>query len=333
MTRLRAAYVLGREAYDLVYGPVERASVRELTAEEPPVLTGAHVLGGTTVLSDVEVVLSGWGAPVMDERFFEQAPRVRTVLYGAGAVRGFVTDALVERGVTVSSAASANAVPVVDYTVSVVHLSLKRFWQLIRTPPSETGPLLAGVSGGYDTEVGLLGVGEIGRQVCRRLAGSGLRLLAHDPYLPRSEAERLGVEPVGLDELFARSEVVSIHAPLHEGTRGMITGRHLSSLRTGATLLNTARGGLIRSPDLEEVLAERPDLQAVLDVTEPEPLPLDSPLLRLPNVVVTPHIAGSLGKECRRMGALVVEELRRLSGGLPLQHAVDVSRLHLAATP
>ncbi len=333
MTTLRAAYVLDREAYELVYGPAERASVRELTADEPPVLTAADVLGGTAALRDVEVVLSGWGAPVMDERFFEQAPGVRTVLYGAGAVRGFVTDALLERGVSVSSAASANAVPVVDYTVSVVHLSLKRFWKLLRTPPTEAGPLLEGVAGAYGTEVGLLGVGEIGRQVCRRLAGSGLRLLVHDPYLPASEAELLGVEPVGLDELFARSEVVSLHAPLHDGTRGMITARHLSSMRPGATLLNTARGGLIRSPDLEEVLAERPDLQAVLDVTEPEPLPPDAPLLGLANVVVTPHIAGSMGRECRRMGALVVEELRRLTRGAPLEHAVDLSRLQLAATP
>ncbi len=333
MSTLRAAYVLGSEAYELVYGPAQRASVRELTAGDPPVLTAADVLGGTTALADVDVVLSGWGAPIMDERFLEQAPRLRTVLYGAGAVRGFVTEALVDRGVIVSSAASANAVPVVDYTVAVVHLSLKRFWQLLRTPPADSAPILRGVSGAYDTEVGLVGVGEIGRQVCRRLAGSGLDLLVHDPYLSREEAEQLGVEAVGLDELFARAEVVSLHAPLHEGTRGMVTARHLRAMRPGATLLNTARGGLIRSPDLEQVLAERHDLQAVLDVTEPEPLPAESPLLGLPNVVVTPHVAGSLGRECRRMGALVVEELRRLAEGAPLLHAVDLSRLHLAATP
>ena len=127
--------------------------------------------------------------------------------------------------------------------------------------------------------------------------------------------------------------MVTLHAPLHEGTRGLVGAEQLRLLRSGSTLVNTARGGVVRTDELVAVLRDRPDLQAVLDVTDPEPLPDGHPLRHLPNVVLTPHVAGSLGRECRRMGALVVRELEALAAGRPLQHAVDLSRLALAATP
>lgn len=334
MRRLRAAYVLGADALGRIYGPEERAQVLRWTDGEPPVLTGEQAAAGTRALEDVEVVLSGWGAPVMDEAFLAQAPRLRAVLYGAGSVRGFVTDALVERGVVVSSAVSGNAVPVADYTVAAVHLSLKRLWSFLRAPDARAeASVLASVQGTYGATVGLVGLGEVGRQVCRRLAGSGVQLLAHDPYVGEAEARELGVRLVGLEELFASCEVLSVHAPLHEGTRGMITAAHLGAMPVGATLLNTARGAVIRPDDLVRVLTERPDLQAVLDVTEPEPLPADAPLRALPNVVLTPHIAGSLGRECRRMGAMMAQELERLAHGQPLRWPVDLGRLAVAALP
>lgn len=333
MSRLRAAYVLGREPYELIYGPQQREGVRRLVGHEPPVLTAADVAAGAPELGEVEVVLSGWGAPVMDASFLAQAPRLRAVLYGAGSVRGFVTDELVARGVVVSSAASGNAVPVADYTVAAVYFSLKRVWQLLRTEPAAQAQVTATIPGAYDATVGLVGLGEVGRLVCRRLDTDGLTLLAYDPYLAPEAARAAGVELVSLEELFVRSDVVSVHAPLHEGTRGMIGATQLRAMRPGATLINTARGPVVRSDDLVAVLRERPDLQAVLDVTDPEPLPADAPLRALPNVVVTPHVAGSLGRECRRMGAMMVEELGRLVEGRPLQWQVDLTRLSIAATP
>jgi phosphoglycerate dehydrogenase-like enzyme len=331
---LRAAYLLDPEPYDLVYGPEQRRAVRELVTGEVPVLSAADVGRGTQALAHVDVLLTGWGVPPLDAQVLAQAPRLRAVLHGAGAVRGLVTEALLARGIVVSSASSANAVPVAQYAVAAVHLSLKRVWQLLQAPAGAAEQARTGVSGAYDAVVGLVGLGEIGRRVCRRLAADdGLHLLAFDPWCSPEEAAELGVELVGLDELFARSEVVSLHAPLHEGTRGMVGAAQLRGLPPGGTLVNTARGGVVRTDDLVAVLRERPDLQAVLDVTDPEPLPEDHPLRSLPNVVLTPHVAGSLGRECRRMGTLVVRELEALAAGRPLQHAVDLSRLELAATP
>ncbi len=193
MTVLRAAYVLGAGAYGLIYGPEQRDAVRRLVAGDPPVLTGEEA-ARTSLLEDVDVILSGWGAPVMDRAFLDQAPRLRAVLYGAGAVSGFVTDDLVARGVAVSSAASGNAVPVAEYTVAAVHFSLKRVWQLLRAPDDDArAAVLPEIGGAYDVVVGLVGLGEIGRLVALRLASDGIRLLAHDPYLAPADAHDLTV--------------------------------------------------------------------------------------------------------------------------------------------
>lgn len=104
-------------------------------------------------------------------------------------------------------------------------------------------------------------------------------------------------------------------------------------MKPGATLVNTARGALVREAELIEVLQRRPDLSTVLDVTDPEPAASDSPLRSLPNVVLSPHIAGSLGPERRRLGRLVVSELRRFLAGKPLRWEITAERIGLMATP
>jgi phosphoglycerate dehydrogenase-like enzyme len=146
-----------------------------------------------------------------------------------------------------------------------------------------------------------------------------LRRMVFCPFLVEEEAARLNVERCTLDELFASADVVSIHTPEFQETRGLVTGRHIASMKHGATLINTARGAIVREEEMIEVLRQRRDLTAVLDVTDPEPPSSDSPLLTLPNVVLTPHIAGSLGPECRRLGRYMIEELERFVTGEPLK--------------
>ena len=161
-----------------------------------------------------------------------------------------------------------------------------------------------GVPGCYGSTVGLLSIGMCGRLLLERLEPFDLRVLAHDPFVSPEQAQTLGVTPVALPELFRRSDVVSVHTPLNSATRGMIGGELLSSMPTGATFINTARGGLVREADLLEVARTRPDLQFLLDVTEPEPPLADSPLWALANVELTPHVAGAAGGELRRFGAI-----------------------------
>lgn len=162
----------------------------------------------------------------------------------------------------------------------------------------------------------------IGKRVCELLKPFDLEILAYDPFVSAEQAERLKVRLCSLETLFRQSDVVSLHTPWLKETEGMIRGEHLASMNKGATFINTSRGAVVNEPEMIRVLQERPDLQAVLDVTYPEPPEPGSPLYTLPNVVLTPHIAGSLARECSRMGMYAAEEARRFVQGEPPRYAI-----------
>jgi phosphoglycerate dehydrogenase-like enzyme len=148
----------------------------------------------------------------------------------------------------------------------------------------------------------------------------------YDPYLAAAEAAELDVGLVELDELLRRADVVSLHAPATAETHHLIDRRRLALMRDGSTLINTARGWLVDHEALTEELRSG-RLDAVIDTTEPEILPADSPLYDLANVFLTPHIAGAMGGETHRLGALAVEEIGRLARGEPLQYAIRRDQL------
>jgi phosphoglycerate dehydrogenase-like enzyme len=319
----KALFLLDGEAFEKIYGEEERAVVAELADVYAPPQTWDSVAKNPDVLAEVEVILSGWGAPAMDGAFLAAAPNLRVVLYGAGSIRRVATPALWERGVRITSACAANAVPVSEYALAAILFSLKRGWHFAFSARREVA--LAGqsqVPGAYGSTVGLVSLGMVGRLVRERLPPFDLRVVAYDPYVTPEEARVLGVDLMSLEDLFASSEVVSLHAPLLPETEGIILGSHLASMKRNATLINTSRGAVVRELEMVEVLEERPDLWAVLDVTTPEPPEPDSRLYDLLNVVLTPHIAGSQDSECRRVGRLVVDELRRYVPGVPLEHEI-----------
>jgi phosphoglycerate dehydrogenase-like enzyme len=169
--------------------------------------------------------------------------------------------------------------------------------------------------------VGLVGASRVGRKLIELLAPFELEVIVYDPYLDREGAQALGVELVGLDELLARSDVVSLHAPPLFETIHMIGSAELARMRDGATLVNTARGSLV-DPDALAAELQSGRLNGVLDVTDPEPLPEDSPLFELPNVFLTPHVSGAAGNEMVRLAELAVDEIERWARGEPLQHEV-----------
>lgn len=282
-------------------------------------------------LERVEALLTGWGCPPLDEAALERMPRLRTVVHAAGSVKGHVTDACWRRGLTVSSAAAANALPVAEYTVAAVLFAGKQVLRSARAyrerrdvPPGGLAHY-AGV-GNFGRTVGVVGASRIGRRVLELLRPFDLALLLHDPYADPREAAALGAEPVGLDELARRSDVVTLHAPLLPATRHLFDRARLALMPDGATLVNTARGGLVDTAALTaELVAGR--LHAVLDHTEPEVLPAGSPLYDLPNVLLTPHIAGSLGNELPRLAHAALDELDRYARGLPYAHPVTAGDL------
>lgn len=285
-------------------------------------------------LAVAEVLFTGWGCPPLDARALELMPELRAVVHAAGSVKHHVTPACWERGLLVSSSAAANALPVAEYALAAILFSNKRVldsahaYRAVRGPvdPLRHYPAV----GNYRRTVGLVGASLIGRRVLELLRPFDLRVLVHDPYADPAELAALGAEAVALDELLSRSDVVSLHAPELPQTRRLLNASRLALMRDGATLVNTARGSLVDTAALTgELVSGR--LHAVLDHTEPEVLPADSPLFDLPNVLLTPHVAGSLGGELDRLALSAVEEVERYARGLGFRHAVDRDRLGRSA--
>jgi len=316
--------ILDSHAYERIYGQehLDVISGRVRLLAKP--LSKDEALARPDLLARVEVIFSGWGAPKMDAAFLSAAPRLKAVFYGAGSIRYFTTDAFWARDIAVSSAYAMNAVPVAEYTLATILLSLKNFW-FHTAEIKRLGRLTERVpcAGAYGSKIGLISLGMIGRLVRDRLRSFDLEVLAYDPFISPDEADRLGVELVSLDELFRRCDVVSLHAPWLQETEGLIHGRHFEQMKPRATFINTARGAIVREDELCAVLQRRPDLTAVLDVTWPEPPAQGSPLFTLPNVLLSPHIAGSRDRECRRMGRLMIEEFDRWNRGEPLRWAIS----------
>ncbi|WP_022900071.1 hydroxyacid dehydrogenase [Humibacter albus] len=333
-TRPSAILAMTPESLADVFSPTARARLeRTVTLIGPqPVTDFAHE-HARSALQEAQIMITGWEAPPIDVDVIDAAPRLRAIVHAAGTVKTFLSREVFSRGIRVSSCAAMNAIPVAEFTVACIVFGLKRasvFAARLRQTHgvrSTEGMHPIGTNG---VTAGLVGASRVGREVIRLLREYDVRVLVSDPYLSDIEALRLGVERVPLPELCRRSDVLSVHAPANESTLGMIGAEELALLHDGAVVINTARGQLIDADALTaELVSGR--LDAYLDVTDPEPLPAGSPLYTLPNVVVTPHIAGALGNEVHRLGDLAVDEVARAVTGLPFEHEVRVSDLaHIA---
>ncbi|WP_345438562.1 hydroxyacid dehydrogenase [Microbacterium gilvum] len=270
-------------------------------------------------LAETEILLAGWGCPRLDAEVLARMPRLRAVLFAGGAAAAVLdTRIAAERGIVFTNAGEGNAQAVAEYTLGVILLAGKRAAFAERLYRERRAHVDREVelrdTGNYRRVVGLIGASRIGRRVAELLRPTDLDVIVYDPYASGADVAALGARRCGLDELLALSDIVSIHAPATAETHEMIGARELALLRDGATLINTARGTLLDHEALRpHVRTGRID--AVLDVTVPEPLPADDELWDLPNVSLTPHIAGATGSELHRLGRDVVDELERFVHG------------------
>ncbi|MGC4940285.1 hydroxyacid dehydrogenase [Kribbella sp. DT2] len=317
---LNGLYVMDLARFPDVYGEEERAALEKHLEITAPPLTPADLT--PELLADVDVLVTSWGGPQLTSEVLASAPRLKLVLYGAGSVRAIVTPESWARGVRVTTANEVIAASVAEFTLAQVLYALKHGWRYVlgSRARGESLPRATNEPGANGSVVGLMSLGATGRATARLLSRHDVVLQTYDPYVDPAVAASLGVRQVSLEELFSTSDVVSLHAPVLPATRKVVGTDLLRSMKPDATLINTARGALIDEDALIAVLQERPDLFAVLDVTDPEPPLPGSPLFTLPNVVVTPHLAGTLNTERRRHGRLMAEELARYVAGEPLQH-------------
>ena len=286
---------------------------------------------------DVEYIFSTWSMPGGSEPkddFGRFMPKLKAIFYAAGSVRYFA-ESYFKRGVRIFSAYAANAVPVAEYTVGQILLANKGFYQAARLAKKKQRGYAYELSlkhaGNYDAKIGIIGVGMIGKKVIELLKSYKLEIYVYDAFLSKEKAKELGVKKVELDTLFRECDVVSNHLANVPATVGIITKELLASMKQYATFINTGRGAQVDEDGLAEVMKEREDLVALLDVTTVEPLDEASPLYEIENVILTPHIAGSQSNEVKRMSDLVVDEFERFLKGEPNLYEITREKLKTMA--
>lgn len=279
------------------------------------------------VARDARVLVSSWFTPRVDAAVLEQCPDLELVLHAAGSIKPVVSDALWERGVRVSSSAGALGRGVAESALGMTIASLKNHWRLssdIRQGgwTAERGR----VRELYDVVVGVISAGNAGGHYIALLQAFEVEVLLFDPGVSDDQAAALGARKVGLDELVANSDVISVHAPSLPATEHLIDAHRLAAMKDDAILVNTSRGSVIDEVALASELSKG-RLFACLDVTAPEPPAADNPLRSLPNCVLTGHVAGAVTNGKRRVGKHVADELGRFLAGEPMTGEVTRSRL------
>jgi phosphoglycerate dehydrogenase-like enzyme len=329
----RLSFAFGPLGIDKLFSAVDQARLErqcDIISHEP--LLEFESSDARTRLANTDILITGWGSPPIDAAALQAAASLKLVAHAAGSVKHLIGPHIFERKIEVTNAAAANAVPVAEFALAAILFANKdvlRFRQLYtqQRRQLEMHQSFDGDSGSWHKKVGIVGASRIGRRVLDLLRAHDMDVLLFDPLVSAIEAMRLGAELVSLPELMEKCQTISLHAPLLPATRHMIDSEMLARMRDGATLINTARGGLVDQAALEaELVSGR--LSAFLDVTEPEALPEDSRLYDLPNVVLTPHIAGAIGNERQRLGRLIVDEIERFVAGKPLEHRLTLESLH-----
>jgi phosphoglycerate dehydrogenase-like enzyme len=307
-----------------VFGLGRRERIETLTQLYPAVVNARNFPKHADKLHEVEAIFATWGMPALTGEQFTQMPRLQAVFYAAGNVKSFARP-LIEHDIVLVSAWAINAIPTAQMVLSQILLTCRGYFRSVREYQVHRQPAPSKTfhrSGANGETVGVIGMGWIGRRLTRYLQDFGFRVLASDPYLTPERATELGVEKVSLEELFERAYIVSNHIPDLPSTKHVLNGALFERMRNGATFINSGRGAQVVEADLISVMRSRSDLTALLDVTDPEPPVPDSELWALPNVIISPHIGGTIGDEVTRLADCVIDEFIAWEAGRPLRYQV-----------
>lgn len=317
-----------------VYNSDSLQKISEFATIDPELMSKEKLEKNKDLLQDVEVIFSTWGMPALSETEIGQyLPRLKAVFYAAGSVQDFARPFLNSKIIVVSGWA-ANAVPVAEFTLAQILLSNKGYFQnAIRTKRSYVSgrEYSETFNGNYGAKVGILGSGMIGTKVIELLKPFNLEVMVSDPFLSEERAEALGVRKLSLTEIFSECNVISNHIPDMPTTQGILNREHFDRMLPNATFINTGRGAQVVEADLIKALKSVPTRTALIDVTNPEPPVSGSELLKMENIILTSHIAGSMSKEVERMGAYMAEEFVRFANEKELKYSVTLKMLETMA--
>lgn len=328
---MKIALLQRKELRERVFSSEQLAQLREfgevVLNEENVNPTEEHA---RELIADADVVITSWGCCALTERVLDSAPNLKLVLHAAGTVKPIVTDALWQRGVRVSNATEALGQGVAETALGFTIVSLKDMWRLSRETAAGGWGDGSRVREVYGLTVGVVGAGRAGSHYIKLLRQFDVRIALYDPFVSEERAREMGAQKLELEDLLRQSDVISIHLPSLPETNHMFNAERLALMKDDCVLINTARGSVI---DEEALAAElsKGRLFACLDVTDPEPPQVDHPFRNLPNVILTPHIAGAVNNGMGRIAKSVVNDLQAFLDGRPLSGEVRAEQMHLLA--
>lgn len=271
------------------------------------------------VFKNTEAIFSTWGMPCLKEKEIEKYfPNLKYVFYAAGTVQQFANEFL-NCGVKVFNSSFANAIPVAQYTLGQIILANKGMFVSMRDCVSnrkKAGEYANLVATNYNPKIGIIGVGLIGKMVVELLNKVlDCKIYYYDPFLPEETAKKLNIHNAELEYIFKNCDCISNHLADKDELKNILNYELFSKMKPYATFINTARGRQVDEKGLIKALKECKTKTAVLDVTYPEPPIKFSKITKMNNIFLTPHIAGSLGDEVKRMGDYMAEEAARIANG------------------
>lgn len=276
-------------------------------------------------IKNTEVCISGWGCRRFDENILKDSKRLRLIAHTGGSVAGIVSEYLYEKGIKVISGNWIFAESVAEGVIAYILCSLRQL-------PFYSNAVQAGQwrkeqyfnEGLLNQTIGLVGFGMVSRYLVKMLMPFSVKIKVYDPYITDEVCLEHGVERSSLEDIFSTSKIISIHAPKTPDTYHMIGSKLLKAIPDGSLLINTARGSLIDEEALSEEL-QKNRFKALLDVFEVEPLPLDSKLIGLPNVILIPHMAGPTVDRRKIVTSALIEEIENFFSGKGLKYEINKS--------
>ena len=280
----------------------------------------------------------GWiirSGTTVSAALIEAADKLKVVGRAGVGVDNIDLEAATRRGVLVINAPDGNTISTAEHTCAMLLSLARRIPQASRSTAEGKWERKAFTgSEVYEKTLGIIGVGKIGRAVAERMAGFGMTLIGYDPVLAPEAAERIGVSLVGLEEIYERSDFITLHTPLNDATRGLLNTDTLARCKKGVRVVNCARGGIVDEADLLEALENGQVGGAALDVYSNEPPPdALSALIGHPNVVATPHIAASTEEAQEKVAIQITEQVIHALRDEPVQTPVNAMAIKMAAQP
>lgn len=313
-----------KNRFSAVYTPKVMKKLRTY-GELSELINRKNIEENKDFLRDCEIAFATWGMVKFTEEEIEKyMPKLKAVFYSAGTVQYFARPFL-KKGIKVFSAFAANAVPVAEYTFAQISLAAKGFFQSSKSYkllPLRARKINNLSTGNFECKVGLVGLGAIGKEVAKKLNDLDVEIYAYDPFVSEEIAKALNVKLTSLENIFEECDIISNHLANKPELENIFNYKLFKRMKKYSTFINTGRGAQVKESALAFSLLCHPSRTFVGDVIKNELFPYASPLLYCPNAILTPHIAGSTGKETQRMAYYMIEEMEKFIDGRETRYEI-----------